>query len=569
MKVLMINVVCGIRSTGRICTDLATALEAQGHEVKIAYGREEVPEKFQKYAVRIGNDLDVKLHGVKARLFDGCGFGSKSATEKFIKWVKEWNPDVIHLHNIHGYYINIEVLFDYLRTCGKKIIWTLHDCWAFTGHSAYCDAVNCERWVTKCYNCPNKAEYPASLIDRSRENWKRKKDLLNGIQNLNIVTPSEWLAGLVKKSFLAQYPVTVIHNGIDTSQFYPLENDTREYFGIGDKFMLLGVATAWDEMKGFPDYLKLADMLGDGYQVVLVGLTKEQIAKLPNNVVGIERTNSVKELAQLYSAADIYLNLSYCENYPTTNLEAMACGTPVLTYRTGGSPESIKEYEGIVVDRGDIEGARSAIVEHRNKNRNRNKPDIHVKNTELDNETTVKSYLENYPQGGYWAYKESLGLIGRKVILGVAAIWDKRKGLDDIIEMSRIIDDQIIVVGVTDEQNEKLPENIIAYTRTNNVDELRKLYAVADVFVNPTYEDNFPTTNIEALACGTPVITYNTGGSSEVVFPGTGIVVERGNCSGVCTAISNMKFNGNNCHETSLKFTVIRMNNRYTIELYS
>lgn len=175
MKVLMINVVCGIRSTGRICTDIADALTAQGHEVKIAYGRETVPEKYQKYAVKIGSDFGVKLHGLRARLFDGAGFGSKSDTKKFIEWVKEFDPDVIHLHNIHGYYINIEVLFDCLRTCGKKIIWTLHDCWAFTGHSALCDAVQCTKWKKGCKKCPQIKEYPKSYIDRSKKNWIKKE----------------------------------------------------------------------------------------------------------------------------------------------------------------------------------------------------------------------------------------------------------------------------------------------------------------------------------------------------------------------------------------------------------
>ena len=203
MKVLMINSVCGIRSTGRICTDLATALEAQGHEVKIAYGREEVPEKFQKYAVRIGTDLDVKLHGVLARTLDGAGFGSKAVTRKFIQWIKEYNPDVIHLHNLHGYYINLEVLFEYLRAYGKKIIWTLHDCWAFTGHSAYCDAASCEKWKTGCNHCPNIKEYPISYTDRSESNWKKKRIMMTGIPGLTIVTPSHWLAGLVKESFLS------------------------------------------------------------------------------------------------------------------------------------------------------------------------------------------------------------------------------------------------------------------------------------------------------------------------------------------------------------------------------
>lgn len=172
MKILMINVVCGIRSTGRICTDLAMALESKGHDVKIAYGREKVPEQFQKYAVRIGSDLSVSLHGVQARLADSAGFGSEKATKRFIEWVREYSPDVIHLHNIHGYYINIEILFEYLKECGKKVIWTLHDCWPFTGHSAYCDAISCERWITGCYDCPQSKAYPKSLVDKSNLNWE-------------------------------------------------------------------------------------------------------------------------------------------------------------------------------------------------------------------------------------------------------------------------------------------------------------------------------------------------------------------------------------------------------------
>lgn len=390
MKVLMINSVCGIRSTGRICTDLAGALEAQGHEVKIAYGREEVPEKFQKYAVRIGTDLDVKIHGVLARTLDGAGFGSKAVTRKFIQWVKEYNPDVIHLHNLHGYYINLEVLFDYLRTCGKKIIWTLHDCWAFTGHSAYCDAVGCEKWKTGCNHCPNMKAYPISYTDRSESNWKRKRDLMAGIPNLTIVTPSNWLAGLVRESFLSEYPVKVIHNGIDTSQFHPMENDFRDVYSIGDKFMLLGVATSWDDMKGLSDFIDLAKKLDDSYQVVLVGVTVEQKALLPKNIIAIERTDSVRELAYIYSAADLFLNLSYCENYPTVNLEAMACHTPVLTYKTGGSPESAEANKGIIVERGDLPAVISAIKKYREANRS--KPEMDVDVDEFDKQTAVKEY---------------------------------------------------------------------------------------------------------------------------------------------------------------------------------
>lgn len=388
----MINVVCGIRSTGRICTDLAMALEKQGHEIKIAYGREEVPEQFQKYAVRIGTNLDVKLHGLKARLIDGCGWGSKRVTEKFIDWVNVFNPDVIHLHNIHGYYINLEVLFNYLRICGKKIIWTLHDCWAFTGHTPYCDVTNCQRWISGCYACPNLKEYPTSIVDRSSKNWMKKKELMDEIPNLTIVTPSEWLAGLVKKSFLAQYSVKVIHNGIDTSRFYPVKSDFKKKYDIIDKFMILGVATSWDEMKGYSDFLKLANLLGEEYKVVLVGVTREQIEKLPSRVIGIERTNSVEELVQIYSAADLFLNLSYCENYPTVNLEAIACGTPVLTYDVGGSKETLQECELHVVTKGDINSIVSLINSYKTDRISLSQNDRMI----MDKNYSTQQYLRIY-----------------------------------------------------------------------------------------------------------------------------------------------------------------------------
>lgn len=353
MKVLMINVVCGIRSTGRICTDLATALEQQGHEVKIAYGRENVPEQFQKYAVRIGTDLDVKLHGIKARLFDEAGFGSKKATEKFIDWVKEYNPDVIHLHNIHGYYINVEVLFDYLKICGKKIIWTLHDCWAITGHSAYCDAVGCEKWKYGCGKCPQIKNYPQSYFDNSRNNWKKKKQIFTGIPDMTIVTPSKWLASIINQSYMKEYPIKVIYNGIDTSKFKPLPSDFKQHYGLKNKIMLLGVATAWDEMKGLADFIKLSKLLDESYKIVLVGLTAKQKDTLPPKILGVERTASVKELAQIYSAADIFLNLTYCDSYGLVNVEAALCGTPVLSYNTGGCCESVGN-NGVLVKKGDL-----------------------------------------------------------------------------------------------------------------------------------------------------------------------------------------------------------------------
>ena len=384
----MINVVCGIRSTGRICTDLAAALEADGHEVKIAYGREIVPEQFAKYAVRIGTDFDVKMHALKARLADGAGFGSKHTTKAFVKWIKEYNPDVIHLHNLHGYYINIEILFDYLKTCQKKIIWTLHDCWSFPGHSAYSDAIGCEKWQSGCNKCPQIKEYPKSVIDNSKRNWEKKRNIFSNIPNMTIVTPSKWLAELVKKSFLGDYPIKVIHNGIDTSQFKPLKNDFKKIHGIEDKFMVLGVATAWNDMKGYADFLKLSDMLDDDCKLVMVGLTDEQINRLPPKILGIKRTASVEELAYIYSAADVFVNLSYCENYPTVNLEARACQTPVITYNTGGSPESAGN-DAVIVERGDL----SAVTEQINILKN-NPKSTQTSSSDFSVDKCISSYVE-------------------------------------------------------------------------------------------------------------------------------------------------------------------------------
>ena len=349
MKVLQINSVCGIRSTGRICTDLAETLEAQGHDCKIAYGREFVPEGYQKYAVRIGSDFDVKYHALHSRIFDDAGFRSQRATGKFIDWVQKWDPDIIHLHNIHGYYINIKMLFDYLLVANKPVIWTMHDCWAITGHCAYFTMAKCAKWERGCYECPQTKSYPASFImDRSKQNYLRKRELFTHVKNMTIVTPSKWLAEIIKESFLNKYPVRLINNGVDLSVFKPISSDFREIYGLENKKILLGVASVWDERKGLNDFVSLADLLDDEYQIVLVGLNKKQIQTLPPNIIGITRTNNVVELAQIYTAADVFVNPTLEDNSPVVNLEALACGTPVITYDTGGSPECLDENSGVV-----------------------------------------------------------------------------------------------------------------------------------------------------------------------------------------------------------------------------
>lgn len=363
MKILMINVSCGTGSTGRICTDLAQSLEAQGHEVKIAYGRDTVPPQYQRFAVRVDSDWGVKLHGINARLWDCSGFGSRIATEKFIRWVKKFNPDIIHLHNLHGYYIHVGILFRYLRACGKRIIWTLHDCWPFTGHCTCFDYAGCKRWKTGCCQCPQRGEYPASLcLDFSRQRYREKRELFTGIADMVIVTPSQWLADLVKQSFLREYPTLVIHNGIDTTVFQPTRSDIKMRLGCADKRMVLGVAALWNQRKGLDAFIKLSQMLPPEFQIVLVGLSRAQINNLPKNIIGVEATGSVHELAQFYSAAEIFVNPTLEDNYPTTNLEAISCGTPVITYETGGSPESAMLY-GACVPKGDVAAIARLVQE--------------------------------------------------------------------------------------------------------------------------------------------------------------------------------------------------------------
>lgn len=353
MKVLQINSVCGIGSTGRIATDIHNILLERGHESYIAYGRD-LPKNCYT-AIKIGTKLDNYKHVAKTRLFDRHGFGSRRATESFIEKVKQLNPDVIHLHNIHGYYINIDLLFNYLKEANKPVVWTLHDCWSFTGHCAYFDYAGCDKWETLCFECPEMRTYPSSLIlDNSSINYEHKKDLFTGVANLSLVTPSKWLASLVKKSFLKEYPIEVINNGIDLSVFEPYISDFRSKHGIDDKFMILGVANFWGRRKGLNYFLELAEIINEDEVIVLVGLSKKQLIKLPKGIIGITRTNNINDLVGIYSSADIFVNPTLEEVFGMTNIEALACGTPVITFDTGGSPECIDERTGVVVNKSDI-----------------------------------------------------------------------------------------------------------------------------------------------------------------------------------------------------------------------
>lgn len=338
-RILFINSVCN-GSTGTICKNLYKAAQEEGHTCCIAYGRGNAPKDFN--TIKIGNQFDIYTHVLKARLFDASGFGSKRATKVFIKKIEQFKPDIIHLHNIHGYYINVEILFDYLKQHPEiKKIWTLHDCWSFTGHCAYYTYEKCDKWQEGCHShCPNKKEYPQTIFSRVKTNFYKKKEIFNNVVNMILVTPSQWLKNEVTKSYMNQYQTIVINNGVDTSIFKPTKSSLKEKYKIENKKVILGVASVWDKRKGLDIFIELSHQLDNSYQIVLIGLTRKQLKNFPKNIIGIERTENVEELVKWYSLAEIYFNPTLEDNYPTTNLEAIACGTPVITYDTGGSPES-------------------------------------------------------------------------------------------------------------------------------------------------------------------------------------------------------------------------------------
>jgi putative colanic acid biosynthesis glycosyltransferase len=360
LKVLQINTTVNSGSTGRIAENIGIVLIEAGHESYIAYGRGAQPSASKK--IKIGNKIDVYAHGLKTLLTDRHGFGSRKATLDFIQEIEKIQPDVIALHNLHGYYINIEVLFSYLKTAGIPVVWTLFDCWAFTGHCSYFDDVGCEKWKTQCGNCPKTRNYPRSLVDGSKYNFKRKQELFTSLQNLEIITHSQWLAGLVQDSFLREYKVHVTPSAIDIETFTPSPSNLLAQYKISEKKIILGCANIWSNRKGYADFLKLHKLLdSEQYQIVMIGLSQQEIKELPKGIIGLSRTESIEELAQWYTIADVFVNPTTQDNFPTTNLEALACGTPVVTYDTGGSPEAIDERTGRTVPKGDVQGLKLAI----------------------------------------------------------------------------------------------------------------------------------------------------------------------------------------------------------------
>lgn len=334
-------------STGSIMRGLHSQLSSRGVDSYCFWGRrhDSIDDRMQRCATK----PEVYIHGVMTRLRDRMGFYSKRDTARLLERLDEIDPDVVHLHNIHGYWVNIEMLFSWLSSHRCQVRWTLHDCWAFTGHCAHFTYVKCAQWKTHCAysnSCPQLDTYPKTISKAScARNFEDKKRIFMSVPpaRMTLITPSQWLGDLIGESFLKDYPVEVRHNTIDRAVFRPTPSDFRERYGIGDRFMILGVASPWTERKGLGDFVRLARELDtDRCAIVLVGLSKKQIREISEGIIGLTRTDSPQGLAGIYSTADVFFNPTVEDNFPTVNLEAEACGTPVITYDTGGCSETIE-----------------------------------------------------------------------------------------------------------------------------------------------------------------------------------------------------------------------------------
>ena len=357
MVIVQINATCGVGSTGKICVEISRLLSERGDENYILYS---LGSSTCPFGIRCSDSGYTRLQSIKAKIFGNYGFNSSFSTKKMIAELERIKPDIVHIHNIHSHNCDLSALFSYLKQSGTKVLWTFHDCWAFTGYCTHFVSSSCEKWKTGCAHCPQRGQY-SWLFDRSSELYDRKRRSVNGL-DLTIATPSRWTADLVGESFLSGFPVEVINNGVNLEVFKPVKSTFRERFGLENKKILLGVSFDWGDRKGLDVFLKLAEQLNDGYAVVLVGTNDTVKKKLPANIVAIEKTENQQALAEIYSAADVFVNPTREDTFPTVNMEALACGTPVITFRTGGSPEIIDETCGASVPCDDVEALKAEIV---------------------------------------------------------------------------------------------------------------------------------------------------------------------------------------------------------------
>lgn len=399
MNMVQINT-CNFGSTGNIMLRLAEMARADGHTVYTAYPdsrdnrKKQVPQHIL-IGTRWGRNLHRKLAYYTGR--EGCF--SRHATRKFLRELTRLRIDTLHLHNLHGWYINLPMLFKYIKKHDLRVIWTLHDCWSFTGHCPYFDMVNCEKWKNICNSCPIFSSYPESLADRSVYMYKGKKKWFTGVKHLTLVTPSAWLADLAKQSFLREYPVRVIYNGIDLDIFRPTESSFRERHHCLDSFLIIGVAFGWGSRKGLDVFVKLAERLDDRFRILLVGTDEAVDQQLPKRIISIHRTQNQRELAELYTTADLFVNPTREEALGMVNLEALACGTPVVTFHTGGSPETIDETCGVSVPKNDIDALEREIIRIC-ETRPYTKEACLRRAQSFDHTARFREYMDLYREGG-------------------------------------------------------------------------------------------------------------------------------------------------------------------------
>ena len=392
MKVLQINSVCGYGSTGRSCIEMAEALQKQGHECYIAYGQ--LNTEYEN-SFKVGSILENHMHNVCSRLTGKQGYFTKKGTKNLIEYIKIIDPDVIHLHNLHGNYLNLELLFNYLAHTNKPIVWELHDCWAFTGKCAHYTDIGCYKWQTHCNHCPQLKKYPPSIyFDRSSVMFNDKKRWFTSIKNMTIIPVSKWLAREVKQSFLAKYPIVAIYNWIDQTIFKPIDLNIRKKFGIDEnKFVILGVSAGWSKSDyKLKDFIRLSKLITTDMQIVLVG-GNNKLGSLPDNIIHIPYVNSKTELAAIYSTADVYVHLSVEDTFGKVIAEAMSCGTPAVVYNSTACPELVGEGCGYVANKGDIDNIYKNICRIKSNGKASYTANCisHVQNNFEMNQNTIKT----------------------------------------------------------------------------------------------------------------------------------------------------------------------------------
>lgn len=392
MKIVQINATCGVGSTGKICVGISEVLTSQNIENYILYSAE---SNGYALGIQCADEKYIKIQALQSKLLGNYGFNSQRATHKIISELRKIKPNVVHLHNIHGHDCNLKILFTYFKREKIKLVWTFHDCWAFTGYCPYFDMAKCSKWKTHCSKCAKMRNH-SWLFDRSSWLFEKKKQLFEDL-DLTIVTPSEWLAGLVKESFLKDYKVKVINNGIDLNVFKPVESDFRQKHGLVNKKIILGVSFGWDNRKGVDVFVDLSKRLPDDYKIVLVGTNDKTDRQLTDHILSVHRTQNQQELAEIYSAADLFVIPTREENYPTVNMEALVCGTPVLTFRTGGSPEILDETCGSIVNCDDIDSLEKEIIRICN-DKPYSKEACVKKAIHFDKNLKFKEYAELYAQ---------------------------------------------------------------------------------------------------------------------------------------------------------------------------